>query len=67
VIYADGEEAGIVTSGTQSPTLNKGIGMGYVQFGKHKAGMSIEIDIRGKMKKAVIVKPPFYKDGSALS
>jgi aminomethyltransferase len=67
LIYADGKEVGEVTSGTQSPSLQKGIGLGYVQFGKHKPGMDIEIDIRGKMKKAVIIKPPFYKQGSAQS
>ena len=67
LIYADGQEVGEVTSGTQSPSLQKGIGLGYVQFGKHKPGMDIEIDIRGKMKKAVIIKPPFYKQGSAQS
>lgn len=67
VIYADGEKVGMVTSGTQSPSLQKGIGLGYVPFGKHKPGMDIEIDIRGKMKKAVIIKPPFYKQGSAQS
>ena len=67
MIHAEGEEVGKVTSGTQSPSLQKGIGIGYVQFDKHKPGMEIEIDIRGNMKKAIIIKPPFYKQGTAQS
>jgi aminomethyltransferase len=58
-------EIGFVTSGTQSPSLQKGIGLGYVQEGIHKPGTEIDVDIRGKMKKAIIVKPPFYKQGTA--
>ena len=64
-IYADGNKVGKVTSGTQSPSLQKGIGLGYVQFGKHKVGMELDLDIRGIMKKATIIKPPFYKNGSS--
>lgn len=66
-IFAEGNEVGVVTSGTQSPSLQKGIGLGYVQFGKHKSGMELDIDIRGKMKKALIIKPPFYINGTAQS
>lgn len=58
-------EIGFVTSGTQSPSLQKGIGLGYVQEGNHKPGTEIDVDIRGKMKKAIIIKPPFYKQGTA--
>ncbi|MCH7611857.1 MAG: glycine cleavage system aminomethyltransferase GcvT [Candidatus Marinimicrobia bacterium] len=58
-------EIGFVTSGTQSPSLQKGIGLGYVQEGNHKPGTEIGVDIRGKMKKAIIIKPPFYKQGTA--
>ncbi|MFQ6676752.1 MAG: glycine cleavage system aminomethyltransferase GcvT [Fidelibacterota bacterium] len=66
-IFFQGNEIGSVTSGTQSPSLQKGIGLGYVQEGKHKSETEIEVNIRGKMKKAMIVKPPFYKNGSAQS
>ncbi len=66
-IFFQGDEIGGVTSGTQSPSLQKGIGLGYVQEGKHKPGTEIEVEIRGKIKKAMIVKPPFYKDGTRLS
>ncbi len=58
---ADGNVIGEVTSGTQSPMLNKGIGMGYVNAGFHKLGTEIYIKVRNKLLKAVIVKLPFYK------
>lgn len=56
-----GAVIGKVTSGTQSPSLKKAIGMGYVQTGFDKPGTEIFIDIRGKTLKAVVSKPPFYK------
>jgi len=56
VIYLDNEVVGEVTSGTQSPSLQKGIGLGYVNIPYHKFGQTLEIDIRGKRKKAEIVK-----------
>lgn len=55
----NGEEIGHVTSGTQSPVLNVGIGMGYVQSEYSKIGDIIFIEIRGKLIKAEIVKKPF--------
>ncbi len=58
---AEGNTIGEVTSGTQSPSLNKAIGMGYVAAGHHKLGTEIYIKIRNKILKAVIVKLPFYK------
>ena len=58
-IYKDGEELGEVTSGTVSPMLEKGIGLGYVKKGFTKVGTPIEIEIRKKMVPAVIIKPPF--------
>jgi aminomethyltransferase len=57
ILNAAGEVIGEVTSGTQSPTLSKGIGMGYVST-KH-AGSEIFISIREKALKAEIVKMPF--------
>ncbi len=65
-IQLDGENVGVVTSGTQSPSLNVGIGMGYVESGKHQAGKQIDIIIRDKPVKAVIVKPPFIGETSLL-
>ncbi|HID32945.1 MAG TPA: glycine cleavage system aminomethyltransferase GcvT, partial [bacterium (Candidatus Stahlbacteria)] len=63
-IFADGRKIGFVTSGNYSPCLKKGIGMGYVELGYHRSGTEIEVDIRGKRKPAVVIKPPFYKDFS---
>lgn len=54
-----GNEIGEVTSGTQSPSMNKGIGMGYVKTEHSKIGSEIFIEIREKLLKAVVVKIPF--------
>lgn len=56
-----GQEIGKVTSGTQSPTLSKGIGLGYVEANFAVVGEEIYIRVRNKQLKAQIVKPPFYK------
>ncbi len=53
------EPIGIVTSGTQSPTLNKGIGLGYVKTVYAKPGTEIYIQVRNKMLKAEVKKLPF--------
>lgn len=58
---AHGNIIGEVTSGTMGPTVQKGIGMGYIDSEYAKIGMEIYIDIRGKLNKALIVKLPFYK------
>lgn len=50
---------GKVTSGTSSPTLKNGIGMGYVQTEYAKVGNEIYLSVRGKQLKAEIVKLPF--------
>jgi aminomethyltransferase len=54
-----GEEIGYVTSGTQSPSLNKAIGMAYVRKDLAKEGNEINIMIRDKAVKAKVVKMPF--------
>ena len=54
-----GEEIGQVTSGTQSPTLNKAIGMGYVSTAHAVVGTPIFIAIRNKQIPAVVCKMPF--------
>ncbi len=63
-IQKDGEKLGEITSGTFSPTLNKGIGLGYVPIEHSKTGTELDIIIRGRSQKAVIIKPPFYKNFS---
>ncbi len=57
----EGEEIGVVTSGTSSPTLKKSIGLAYVPPGNSKPGKTIQIRIRKKTATARIVKGPFYK------
>ena len=52
---------GTVTSGTYSPTVDGGIGMGYVERKYSEAGKQIVIDVRGRLVEAEIVKLPFYK------
>ncbi len=64
-IFSGGIEIGVVTSGTQSPSLNKGIGLAYIHRPFTKSGTEIAVQIRGKDKKAIVVKPPFYKEGTA--
>jgi aminomethyltransferase len=61
IVDADGNNIGIVTSGTMSPSLKKGIGMGYVTKEQSKRGNEIFIQIRKKQVPATIVKLPFYK------
>ncbi|HEY0109740.1 MAG TPA: glycine cleavage T C-terminal barrel domain-containing protein, partial [Fibrella sp.] len=56
---ADGTVVGEVTSGTQSPTLGRGIGMGYVPTSLSKPGTEIFVSIREKLLKAEVVKMPF--------
>jgi aminomethyltransferase len=57
---ADAKPVGEVVSGTQSPTLSIGIGLGYVPPPFAKPGTPIEIEIRGKRSAAVVVSKPIY-------
>ncbi|MES2061672.1 MAG: glycine cleavage system aminomethyltransferase GcvT [Bacteroidota bacterium] len=61
IVDADGNVIGKVTSGTQSPSLQKAIGLGYVKNEFAKEGSEIYISIRDNKVKAQVVKPPFYK------
>lgn len=62
ILNPDGiEPIGVVTSGTSSPVLNKGIAMGYVPLEQSVVGSDLSIDCRGKMLHAKVVKPPFYQ------
>lgn len=56
-------KVGEVTSGSLSPTLGGGIGMGYVEAGSAEVGTKIEIEVRGKLFPATIAKKPLYKRG----
>jgi len=61
ILNMEGSAIGRVTSGTMSPMLNKGIGMGYVDTQYASRGSEIRIGIRNKQIPAVVVKLPFYK------
>ena len=55
------EGGGEVTSGTQSPSLDVGIGMGYVPAGQAAPDTELVIDVRGKPRRARVVKKPIYR------
>jgi aminomethyltransferase len=55
------EGGGEVTSGSHSPMLEVGIGMGYVPTDHAKAGTELTIDVRGRPRRARVVKKPIYK------
>lgn len=61
IVDADGNNIGIVTSGTMAPSLGKGIGMGYVKTEFAAADSEIFIQIRNNKVAAKVVKMPFYK------
>jgi len=61
IVDESGNEIGVVTSGTQSPSLNKAIGMGYVAKDFSAEGKKIFISIRDAKVAAQVVKVPFYK------
>jgi aminomethyltransferase len=52
---------GEVTSGTHSPSLDVGIGLGYVPAGRAAVGTGLEIDVRGKPRRACVVEKPIYR------
>lgn len=60
-VFHGGKEIGMVTSGTFSPTLNKAIGLAFVNIDFSASDTDIEIAIRDSMAPAKIVKLPFYK------
>ena len=59
--YVDGQRAGVVTSGTQTPYLKKAIGMAYLPASHAAEGTEFEIDVRGRRVRARVVPMPFYK------
>lgn len=61
IVDAEGNVIGKVTSGTQSPSLGKGIGMGYVPLEYATEGSTIYIRIRKNDVEAKVIKTPFYK------
>jgi glycine cleavage system T protein len=65
-VLIDGKEIGRLNSATYSPTLKKGIGVGYMTPAGLKPGTPVEVEIRGRMVKAEVARVPFHK-GTAFS
>jgi aminomethyltransferase len=63
-IVLRGAKVGHVTSGTMSPSLKKGIGLGYVHVPHTATGTELEVVIRGRNAPATVVTTPFYKQGT---
>jgi aminomethyltransferase len=63
-LASGGEEVGTVTSGTLSPTLGVGIGLGYVRADLAAPGTPLDVVIRDRAIPAEVVRPPFYAEGS---
>ena len=59
-VYGGDDQIGTITSGTQTPFLNKAIGMAYVPVKYAKVDSALSIDIRGRRVAAHVVKMPFY-------
>ena len=60
-VLIDGQVAGQVTSGTQTPFLKKAIGLAYLPIDRTAAGTEFEIECRGRRLRAAVVPTPFYK------
>jgi aminomethyltransferase len=60
-VLVNGERVGHVTSGSPAPFLKKNIGLAYVPVEYASAGQEIQVDVRGRLVGAQIVKTPFYK------
>ena len=63
-VFSDDEELGEVRSGIFSPSLGHGIATAFVPRSYSKLGTKLQVEVRGKREAAVVVKPPFYKNGS---
>lgn len=60
-VYAGEEQIGEVTTGTQSPTLKKNVGLALIKSEHAALGTQLDVEIRGKRLKAEVVASPFYK------
>lgn len=56
----EGQPIGKITSGTQSPSTKKSLALAYFEWGYHKSGTEVLVEIRNKNLKARVSKPPFY-------
>jgi len=64
-VLAGGEEVGVVTSGSFSPSLEVGIGLAYLRSDLAEPGTEVEIDVRGKRRAARVASKPLYQSPSA--
>ncbi|NLG37568.1 MAG: glycine cleavage system aminomethyltransferase GcvT [Clostridiales bacterium] len=60
-IFSGEREVGVVTSGTQSPTLRQAVALSLVEPPLHKPGAAVKVEVRGRMLEARTVRLPFYK------
>lgn len=67
VLSEQGEVIGELCSGVPSPSLGKGIGMAYLPIALAKLGTQVQIDVRGRLFPAEVVKKPFYKANTKKS
>lgn len=65
-VYADGVKIGEVTTGTQSPTLKRNLGLALLDAAYSEIGTEVYVEIRGKQLKAAVVKAPFYKKSQGV-
>jgi len=65
-VYADGVKIGEVTTGTQSPTLKRNLGLALLDAAYSELGTEVFVEIRGKQLKAAVVKAPFYKKSQGV-
>ncbi|NJK61410.1 MAG: glycine cleavage system aminomethyltransferase GcvT [Synechococcaceae cyanobacterium SM2_3_1] len=63
-VFAEGKAVGRITSGTHSPTLTAAIALAYVPTAYAATGTPLEVEIRGKLYPAKVVKRPFYRSPS---
>ena len=64
-VLRDGQPIGVLTSGTKSPTLGKGIALGYVEPAASAVGTTLAVEIRGRAVAAQVVSLPFYRRGAS--
>jgi aminomethyltransferase len=60
-VFVDGNKAGVVTSGTQTPFLKKAIGFAYLPADRTSEGTEFHVDVRGRRLRARVVPTPFYR------
>ncbi len=61
LVFHNGKPVGKITSGTMAPTLQRAIALAYVPTNLAKVGQTVEVEIRGKLYPATVVKKPFYR------